>query len=164
MYCTMTESGTLSATVGLQTAGSWREAATRGFPLPACVSPAQGFVGGLYYNIGTCGANTTSWSITSPDKQGRPVWQGSNCDDPLSGVLHRRHSSLNTYLPDTSRVPRKLFDCPVGPLLTITGHTRPTNRHGDGSSSSTCAQTNVANSTARATSDTRERRRTGSKA
>ena len=36
MYCTITESRTLSATVELQTAGSWREAATHGFPLPAC--------------------------------------------------------------------------------------------------------------------------------
>ena len=125
---------------------------------------SSGSVGGLYYNIGTGRVNTTSWSITSPDKLGGPVWQGSNGDDPLSGVLHRRHSSLNTYLPDTSRVPRKLFDCPDGPLLTITEHTRPTNRHGDGSSSSTCARTNVANSTARAIGDTWDRRRTGSKA
>ena len=70
----------------------------------------------IYYNIGTCGINTTNWSITSPNKQGWPVWQGGNSDDPLSGLLHRRHSSLNTYLLDTSRVPRKLFDCPVGQL------------------------------------------------
>ena len=35
MYCTITEQRNLSAMVGLQTAGSCREAATRGFPLPA---------------------------------------------------------------------------------------------------------------------------------
>ena len=35
-YCIIMESRTLSATVGLQTAGPWREAATHGFPLPAC--------------------------------------------------------------------------------------------------------------------------------